>query len=375
MGVSRPSLHEIAALAAGKDQTLVRLRSGEVLGWGGAGSGRMSPLYADICSPSRNRDAEAVYITRTARYIDISAGCGVSLGISDAGQPMVWGFCQVGPGGTNRFTEEPSLVDGIVDAAKVIAGHVLHAAIDRYGRVYTWGMATDGALGRASLERNARPGTVTLPATRQVAMGDDFMLALTTDGHLYGWGSNSAGQLGLGHLDTASTPQPIAFQPRVKAIATGSTHALGLTVAGKVFGWGSNHFGQVSFKHGRPGDEQGFITRPVPIDLPENIVAVAAGMHYSVALGASGRVHTWGWNGFGQLGHGDVLPRTRPTVIADLSDVREIAASEAHVIATGKSHLLGWGCNESGQLGGAKARQMVPTPLLAIAGTDRDTPN
>jgi alpha-tubulin suppressor-like RCC1 family protein len=40
--------------------------------------------------------------------------------------------------------------------------------------------------------------------------------------------------------------------------------------------------------------------------IPENrhIVAVASGWRHSLALDAQGRVYSWGWGSYGQLGHG-----------------------------------------------------------------------
>jgi alpha-tubulin suppressor-like RCC1 family protein len=90
-------------------------------------------------------------------------------------------------------------------------------------------------------------------------------------------------------------------------------------------------------------------------------------MHYSLALASSGKVYAWGWNGFGQLGLGDLKSRNTPTLIPSLSGVRAIAAGEAHSLASNQTHFLGWGCNESGQLGNAAVRQMTPNIILEIA--------
>jgi alpha-tubulin suppressor-like RCC1 family protein len=97
------------------------------------------------------------------------------------------------------------------------------------------------------------------------------------------------------------------------------------------------------------------------------MIAVDAGMHYSLALSSTGKVYAWGWNGFGQLGLGDLKSRSAPTVIPNLSGVRAIAAGEAHALAIGKNQLFGWGSNESGQLGNAATRQMTPHAFLEIA--------
>ena len=367
MGLVPKDLYELRSVSAGMDQTLALLKSGAIMGWGGAGSGRITPPNVDICSSFKDKKSTAVYVSHPARFSSVSAGYGVSLGVSDQQRTLIWGFCQVGIGGQYPFSEEPTLIQGIANTTKAVVGQFLYAAIDQSGQVYTWGFSTDGALGRVSSQINSLPGLVTLPAIADIAIGDNFMLASSVDGSLYAWGSNSSGQLGLGHLNTVSSPEPIPFSLRVKNIALGSTHVLVLTTEGKVFGWGSNHFGQIGLQSEEGKNKQAFISHPMPVTFPEKVVSVAAGMHYSIALGASGKVYAWGWNGLGQLGQGDLQSRSVPTLIPRLSGVLAISAGEAHAIAMGTNQLMGWGCNESGQLGNAAAKQTSPHPLLAIA--------
>ena len=354
--------YQITSISGGKDQTLVLLKSGEILAWGGAGSGRITPPFVDICSTFKVADAKPIFVGKLSRCSAISAGFGASLCVSDQQQALIWGFCQVGIGGSALFSEEPTLIHGVNKAIKVAAGQFLYAAVDQLGKVYTWGLNIDGALGRPSTQTNAPPEVIaSLPAIQDIAIGDSFMMALTTDGRLYGWGSNSAGQLGLGHLKVITSPELIGLAPKINSIAVGSTHVLALTADGNVFGWGSNHFGQSGSK------VIPYIDSPKIIPFPEKIAAVAAGMHYSLALSTSGKVYAWGWNGFGQLGLGDLKSRNAPTRIPNVSGVRAIAAGESHALAIGKDQLLGWGSNESGQIGKAAEKQMTPNALLAIA--------
>ena len=361
-------MYQVASISGGKDQTLVLLKSGEILGWGGAGSGRVTPPFVDICSSFKVADAKPVFVGKLSGCSHISAGYGVSLGVSNQQQILIWGFCQVGIGGQNLFSEEPTLINGITKVSTVSTGQSLYAAVDSVGKVYTWGFSTDGALGRPSNQTNASPEVITaLPEAQEIVIGDNFMIALTKDQRVYGWGSNSAGQLGLGHLNLVSSPEPIALSPKIKHVAVGSTHVLALTIDGNVFGWGSNHFGQVGLSQAVQKNNEGFSAKPKPIAFPEKITAIAAGMHYSLALTASGKVYAWGWNGFGQLGLGDLKSRNTPTLIPNLYGVRAIAAGEGHALAIGKKQLFGWGSNESGQLGKAAARQMTPFPFLEIA--------
>jgi alpha-tubulin suppressor-like RCC1 family protein len=360
MGTPKKDLYEITTISGGKDQTLAGLSSGEVLGWGGAGGGRSTAGYVDICS-NRGPSSEPVYITKPSIYSSVYAGYGVSLGISEQ-QIYIWGFCQIGIGGKELFSEAPTLIDGVIGASKAAAGQFIYAAIDQTGSVYTWGLNVDSALGRSTSQLNSSPNKITqIPPIQELVIGDNFMIARSKDQRVYGWGSNSAGQLGLGHLHTVHSPEPLSISAPIKRIAIGSTHVLALSNEGKVFGWGSNHLGQLG------ANRQAHLNRPTPIAFPEKIAALAAGMHYSLALSVSGRVYAWGWNGFGQLGLGDLQSRRHPTVIPNLFGVRAIAAGEMHSLAIGKNHLLGWGNNESGQLGKAAIRQTIPNPILAIA--------
>jgi len=360
MGILQNDLYEIKAISGGKDQTLALLKSGDVLGWGGAGSGRRTPPNQDICS-NKTPNSGAVYLAELSNFSNVSAGYGISLGVSDH-NPCIWGFCQIGIGGNDTFTEVPTPIKGVSNISKVAAGQFIFAAIDRRGDVFTWGLNVDCSLGRVSAQLNAPPDLVNeLPPVKDIALGDHFMLALTNDQRVYGWGSNSAGQLGLGNLNTVNTPQPIEFSVSINQIAVGSTHALAVSSNGEVYGWGSNNFGQSGNSAGH------YIDRPKRIAFPEKITAVAAGMHYSLALSSSGKVYAWGWNGFGQLGLGDLKSRAQPTLIPGLNGVRAIAAGEMHSLAIGKRQLLGWGSNPSGQLGSAAAKQTTPNPFLAVA--------
>ena len=76
-------MYEVASISGGKDQTLVLLKSGEVMGWGGAGSGRVTLPFVDICSSFKVADAKPVFVGKLSRCSDISAGFGVSLEVSD----------------------------------------------------------------------------------------------------------------------------------------------------------------------------------------------------------------------------------------------------------------------------------------------------
>ena len=347
----------IRAVNAGKSQTLALLQTGEVLGWGGAGSGRYSSGNIDICSPRRS-NLEPIYVGQSERFSSTSAGYGVSLGITTKKELLVWGWNPIGIGGAPASSEIPTLIEGITRPVSVAAGQSLFAAIDQTGSLYTWGLNVDQALGRPTEHLNAFPGVVPgLTAIQAVALGDNFMIALTRAGEVFSFGSNSSGQLGLGHLKNTATPALVRMTVSIKRIAVGATHVLALSRDGDVYAWGSNQYGQLGHL------QQRFDSQARLIEMPEKITAVAAGTHFSLALSESGQVYAWGWNGFGQLGANDTRPRSTPTKVLGIAQVQAIAAGEMHALAIGKKALYGWGRNEAGQIGNAAQQQLIPFPF------------
>jgi alpha-tubulin suppressor-like RCC1 family protein len=356
--------YKISAVSAGKSQTLALLQTGEVLGWGGAGSGRYSPDNVDICGPqSGNR--EPVYVGKSASFTsisavfsDISAGYGVSVGVSTQKKLIVWGWNPMGVGGDQTISEIPTLINAVTAPVSAVAGQSIFAAIDQAGRLFTWGLNVDHALGRATDQINALPGMVHgLPVIQTVALGDNFMIVLSREGEVFSFGSNSAGQLGLGHLRNAVDPVLVQITASIQHIAVGATHVLALSNEGNVYGWGSNQYGQLGHLDKR------YNSQPNLVEMPEKIAAIAAGTHFSMALAESGNVYAWGWNGFGQLGVNDTQPRSTPTKVLGLTGVQAIAAGEMHALAVGQHALYGWGSNESGQMGRAAQQQWVPYPF------------
>ncbi|RZC66598.1 hypothetical protein C5167_010302 [Papaver somniferum] len=114
---------------------------------------------------------------------------------------------------------------------------------------------------------------------------------------------------------------------------------------------------------GRKGPTDGNLISPTRLRplIGVNIRFVAAGCVscHCVALDVEGRVYTWGRNEKGQLGHGDMIQRDRPTVVSGLSKhkIMKAGAGRAHTVVVtndGKSFAFGW--NKHGQCGTGSAK-------------------
>ncbi|XP_051189657.1 RCC1 domain-containing protein RUG3, mitochondrial [Lolium perenne] len=202
---------------------------------------------------------------------------------------------------------------------------------------------------------------------------------LYTDGaypvSLLSWGRGASGQLGGGKEERRLYPAPVAHlllpepSPRLPptpgrlpsapagetaarvevGISCGLFHSA-LVVGGGAWVWGKGDGGRLGL-----GDEaSAFVPRANPNLAPDLSVLALGGIH-SAALTASGDVFTWGYGGFGALGHyvyhRELLPRKVEGPWE--GKIAHIATSGAHTAAiTDSGELYTWGRDEGdGRLG------------------------
>jgi trimeric autotransporter adhesin len=165
-----------------------------------------------------------------------------------------------------------------------------------------------------------------LVGVKAVAEGENYNLALRTDGSVVGWGDNQYGQAGL-------PPGIVAT-----SIVAGANHTLAITNE-RVGAWGLNANGQAT-----------------PPDIT-NVMAIAAAGNLSMALRGDGAVFVWGQASAGQ----SVLP---PTV----TNVASIAAGLEHCLALRRNGtVVGWAGNTFGQARAPFAVTNVNAGVAAIA--------
>lgn len=200
---------------------------------------------------------------------------------------------------------------------------------------------------------------LTTSATAAVSVGNNFMVAQSSTGEVWAWGSNDAKILGIAD-STSKTPVKITLPTGVQSVAirAGYDHVLMLGSDGNVYAWGNNDCGQL-----------GMTTAENYLDAPtlvvglqgKNVVALAAGKQFSLALTESGAVYAFGLNDKAQLGY--IIPdgadsaATKvftPTRVAALSEVFVTKITAANDFATaidadGKAYV--WGSASHSVLG------------------------
>jgi uncharacterized repeat protein (TIGR02543 family) len=138
----------------------------------------------------------------------------------------------------------------------------------------------------------------------------------------------------------------------IVAIAAGYNYTVALKHNGSVWVWGENSNGEL-------GNATNAYFSSVPAQLTNlsNIAAIAAGDFHTVALTKDGTVWSWGNNNSGRLGYdtggsSDRTPRQVSTLNIDGVGVKAIAAGGGHTAALKNDGTVWtWGSNYYGQLG------------------------
>lgn len=194
-----------------------------------------------------------------------------------------------------------------------------------------------------------------------------------------------AGSCFWGPAPRAGADPAAGGELKVVAVEAGHYHTLALLSNGTVMAWGDNKVGQLG-----EGTTPGGIVldnTPYPYAVPvqervdgvvrplTDVVAIAGGAQYSLALKRDGTVWSWGFNASGELGRtpeGNPYTSTAAERIPELSDIVQIAAADTHALAlTAAGEVWAWGDNQLGQAGiGTGKGNFMYHPVQTLAQPD-----
>jgi alpha-tubulin suppressor-like RCC1 family protein len=284
----------------------------------------------------------------------ISAGTFHSLALKSGGTVVGWGdnFFGKAIGFTNDYpyrTGAPVRIGGQIlsNVASIVADRDFSLALKKDGTIVTWGenYVPDGLSNVTAVAAEEgcswalkRDGTVvgwtSQPTSHEygrlltveslsnviaIAVGPGGYntrgVALKSDGTVATWGGESV------YKDAT----PPAGLSNVVAVAAGNGHTLALRKDGTVIGWGFNNVGQAT---GVPTTYDPCISPGAEVrisgEILSNIVSIAAGRGYSMALKKDGTIVAWGRM------VNDLYPVTIP---AGLSNVVAISAGDNFCLA------------------------------------------
>jgi alpha-tubulin suppressor-like RCC1 family protein len=316
------------------------------------------------------------------RIVAINANSNISLAIDDQGRVWQWGNYKLGPNnspckGGEACLPTPALVPNLSDVVAVSAGYTHRMALKSDGSLWGWGQNENHQLGVGSQNRDFHEEPVAVPGLTEVvavSAGDDATLALKKDGTVWAWGTDACGQLGSGmnsytpgyplYLDS---PNQVVNLNDVVAVDAGWHHSIALRSDGSVWTWGFNQFGELGL--GSADTEQ----HPVPEQVPglADVTMVSAGFSNSMVQKKDGSVWAWGNNLGGQLDFskfGDMQPYADPILVEQFADALQFNACSTQLVALkadGTVWLAGFG--EIGSLAFFQGGQTSLKDIVAVS--------
>jgi|GEM_PF-959907 len=279
------------ATGVGGRHTLALATGGSLYAWGNNDDGQLG----DGTTTSR---LAAEQITGISDVAVIGAGQDHSLAATNDGTLYAWGsnaYGQLGVTttqtcGSTPCSESPIPVTGASGVIAVAGGANHSVALTTSGNVYAWGANDKGQVGASNSTCNSLPCQTTpaqvtgLSGITVIAAGDNFSLALKSDGTVWAWGDNSLGQLGIGNTNPANGAVQVPGLSGVTSIAAGANHALVVKSDGTVWAWGSNGSNQLGVTTSQTCGTTACSMSPIQVTGLGGMTAAAAGANHSLTL-------------------------------------------------------------------------------------------
>lgn len=343
-----------AQLATGGNHTIaVDKDTGTVVSWGLNTNGQLGDGTTTL-------RAEAVSVLTASGPLTgisaVAAGGTHSIALATDGTVWTWGNNLYGQLGNGNNTQQNKAVQVLTSGGPltgviaISAGDQFSLALKSDGTVWAWGLNNVGQLGNGGTVNQNRATATALVDITSIAAGQMHSLARKRDGTVWSWGYNLNGQLGDNSTTNRTSPVQVmtASGPltRVAQVGAGHVHSLALKSDGTVCAWGYNLYGAI----GDNTTTQRLVATPT-LGLTD-VVAIDGGLYHSLALKADGTAWSWGYNFNGQLGDGTFTDRRMPVQIAGLANILRITArSNRSMAMRNDGRIYGMGDNTYGAFG------------------------
>ena len=314
--------------------------AGKVYCWGVGTSGQIG----NGASSSVNVPTQATMPSGVDGFSQVSTNSSFSCALAGIGESVGKVYCwgngtngQIGNGANSTVNVPTSVTmpSGVDGFSQVSTNSSFSCALadsgTNAGKVYCWGVGTNGQIGNGANSNVNVPTSVTMPSGvdgfSQVSTNTNFSCAIagsgTNAGKVYCWGIGTSGQIGNGATSSVNVPTSVTMPSGVDSFSQVSTNtnfscaiAGSGTNAGKVYCWGGAASGQIG------NGTNGSVNVPTSVTMPSGVSAfgqVWTSNNYACAIAASGvnagKRYCWGDNFSGQLGTGDGVNKNIPTLV------------------------------------------------------------
>jgi alpha-tubulin suppressor-like RCC1 family protein len=301
---------------------------------------------------------------------------------AENGTNLIWGVSAQGELGLNTSTTalSPTPIFFQSDIVSCGSGCQHTVVLLEDGCIYGWGLNDGGQLGQGDQVNRMVPVLIPVPkgeTAKKVACGGLYTAVVTVEGSLYTCGQNSYGQLGHGNKTYRQELTKVDLPYPVVDVICGHSFCIAITEGERVYSWGANRDGECCLGH-----------RTDTVHSPEKnkylraTWQISAGSAHAMAIGEEGELFSWGWNGKGCLGLGNMTSSSpTPMRVKTPERVRAVTCGSGQTLALLEGgDLLCWGFNSPGKHGGLevisepkKVEFNFPLPVESIGcGSDHN---
>eukprot|EP00803_Ostreobium_quekettii_P006172 evm.model.scf_450.2 EVM.evm.TU.scf_450.2 scf_450:27460-36815(+) len=261
---------------------------------------------------------------------------------------------------------------------------------DMDGRLFTWGRNEKGQLGHGDTHQRNVPTLVEALRNKNVvtaAGGRHHTVVVIDDGTSQAFGSNLQGQCGTGVVKSKDKYEELLLSPAPALVSDCTAVSCGIEFTmwlcdGKLFAAGMPQYGQLGdgTDHEYNAKESSvklvYAPQPTPILLQNiladrKIVAVACGHNHTLAVDSEGIACSWGFGGYGRLGHKVQQDEFRPRplegflgrVRVDTDNLVLSAGGTSSFLTAAGGQLYAWG-----KLKSNGDSLMYPQPYMELSG-------
>ena len=211
----------------------------------------------DNLNPKQDTPTKLYELLKDKTFIQITANRFFNLALSNDNKLYLFGEMDM-PGLISTSNKslmdsyKPKIVkfDTDIEISQIASDFKAAFALDKDGKLYSWGIDNDGVLGqggKANEQRVEKPTLITsLTHTKiiQIATHYTSAFAIDEEGRLYSWGNNYVGQLGHGDEKNRNKPtlvRALSGKKIIKVFAT-SCCAFALDDKDNLYVWGEHEF-------------------------------------------------------------------------------------------------------------------------------------
>ena len=371
-----------AQVIAGEEHVCALFHTGDIKCWGAFDEGRLGYLGQNQDIGDDETPADMGFVNVGAGVVQLALGTNFTCALLDTDEVKCWGSGQhgrLGQGSQADFgiDEEPADIPAIDfgggTPVHIAAGGEHACAVMQSGELRCWGRNDRGQLG---LGNTQNVGDDELPSAvppvnlgegivaEQVAAGADHTCVLLGGGGVLCFGGDDQGQLGtpgpaeaVGDGEDPADSTPVLLSGDAVLIGGRFNHTCVAYDDEMIQCWGDGGSGRLGYGDGEIIGDDEDVSLATPID-PVGSEPTSFGMgqaHTCVRVGTT-QIYCWGEAGSGQLGYGDSVDLSAPSMNQVLLGLNGapimVTAGREFSCGTNEESLVKcWGRNNRGQLG------------------------